>query len=487
MTATSVCAVADRLVWTPRPEQGALLSFAGERERRAWWATMGSGKTAAAIEHLRRAHEDSFSLDTALVVAPNLVAKHTWPKEFAKWAHGAPIGPVRVLTHADFGFKRTCDVLDGPGRLAMSDWREVRKRLLGYRERVHIIQWDWFWWLVKALNRSSHYSHVIYDEATFASDHESQRWKAARYLTKELGCGDVLEMTGGPAPNGYEKLWAQMFLLDGGMRLGRTLTEFRYSWMVPDKMDGSTGRVFKWKVNPARKGELDKLLSELAISVVVDLGVESKVIDHRLPLPDDAQAIYDEVERDFIHHFSPDSHVLVGSKAVMVGKLLQIAQGAVYDQDRMVQHVHDVKLDRLEEIIDSSPRGVLLAYAYQHDFERLKKRFKFAKHIKDAGNIQRFANGSIKLLCMHPASGAHGVDELQYGGHTCVWFGVPYNWEHYSQFNARLVRGGQKETVFIHRILMEGTIEEDVADVSLAEKCDEETALLRACQWRYRE
>lgn len=486
MTATSVCAVTDRLVWTPRPEQGAMLAFAGERERRAWWATMGGGKTAAAIEHLRRAHEDSYSLGKALVVAPNLVAKHTWPAEIAKWAHGASLGPVRVLTHQDFGFKRSWDVLDGPGGLSMSNWREVRQRLLGYRELVHVVQWDWFWWVVKAFNRTSPYTHLILDESTFASDHESQRWKAARYLTRDLGCNDVLEMTGGPAPNGYEKLWAQMFLLDGGVRLGRTLTIFRQTWMVPDKMDGRNGRVFKWKVGP-RKAELDKLLSELAISVIVDIGVEVHPVDHRMPLPDDAQAIYDEVEQTLVHRFSPTSHVLVGSNAVLVGKLLQIAQGAVYDQDRMVQHVHDVKLDRLEEIIDSSQRGVLLAYPYQHDWDRLKRRFKFARHIKEANAIAKFSRGETKLLCLHPASGAHGVDTLQLGGHTIVWFGVTHNWEHYSQFNARLIRPGQRETVMLHRILMEGTIEEDVADVALVEKCDEETSLLRACQWRYRE
>lgn len=478
--------MAERIVYTPRPSQRAIRSHIQTRARRAVWAKMGAGKTAEAIEHWRSELEDSFRFEKGLIVAPRLVAAQTWPKEVAKWDVGAPLGPVRVLGPQDFGFKRSYDVLEGPKGIEMADWREVRRRLEGYRELVHTVSWDQFYWLIKAWKSKLPYTHLVLDETGFCADRNSLRFKAANTAIHEYGVCDVLELTGTPAPNGYEKLWAQMFLLDAGARLGRTLTAFRYTFMVPDKMDGGSGRVYRWKVNPARKAELDTLLADLAVSVEVDLGVAWHEVDQLVSLPPDAQAVYDDLERDLIHHFEEGSVALAPNAAALVGKLLQVCQGAVYDVDKLVQHVHDEKLDRLEEILDTVDGNVLLAYPFRHDWARLKARFPFARHIKRAGEVARFSRGETKLLCLHPASGAHGVDELQLGGSTVCWFGITHNAEHYAQLNARLVRPGQRESVIINRIMARNTLEEDVARVTLPAKLNEQDGLLEAVRWRYR-
>lgn len=475
-----------REVWHPRPSQAGMLSFAETRERLAWWATMGAGKSAAALEWARRECDDKFAMDQLLVVGPRIVAAQTWPREAAKWAHSASLGPVRVLGPSDLGFERTWDVLDGPGGLKLGDWRAARKRISGCRERVHTVSWDNLHWLVKALGPASRYTHVILDESTYAAEHTSKRWRAARYLTSKLGCTHILELTGLPAPNGYEKLWAQAYLLDGGVRLGRTLTEFRTTWMEPDvdpaRMPYMT-RVYRWRPQPAKRARLDALLAELAISVQVDLGVPFEIVDHRMAVPEDAWEAYKDIDRDFVHTFAAGGVVSAANAAVKVGKLLQAAQGSVYDDLRQVRWLHDVKLERLEEILDSATGGVLLAYPFIHDWDRIKRRFKVAKHINNPGSVVDFSLGRTKLLCMHPASGAHGIDSLQLGGATIVWFGLSHNYEHYAQFNARLVRPGQRETVMIHRLIMARTVEEYVADVVLPAKADEDEALRLAVRW----
>ncbi len=471
-------------VWTPRPSQAGLLDFAETRERVAWWATMGAGKTSTAIEWARRAWEDRFELEKLLIVAPPIVAAQTWPQELAKWGHGAVLGAPRVLTARDIPTNRTWDVLDGArGPRRLTDWRATRKLLLSYPERVHTVAWHMLPWLVKAMKSASPYTHVIFDEATFASEVSSQQWKAARYLTSKLGCTHILELSGLPAPNGPEKLWAQVYLLDGGMRLGRTLTAFREAWMEPDTMNRRTGVVYRWKLRESRRAAFDALLAEVAISVHVDLGVPWQVVDHRLPVPADAWDAYQELDRDFVREIDGGVIDAVNS-AVLVGKLLQAAQGCIYDGARVVRHLHDAKLDTLEEIVESATRGVLLAYPFQHDWPRIKARIPSARRIDEPGAVEKFSRGETKLLCLHPASGAHGIDGLQLGGSTIVWLGMTYNYEHYAQFNARLVRPGQKDTVFIHRLLMAGTLEEYIADTVLPMKQSNDEALRAATQWR---
>lgn len=446
---------------------------------------MGAGKTGAALEHLRSAMEDRYSMDKALIVAPKLVAQDTWPREMRKWQHAEVLGAPRVIKAEDFSFKRTIDVLDGVGGLEM-DWRPVRKAISAYPERVHAVSWDQFWWLAKVLGKSTwRYTHLILDESDFVANNRSARFAAAKEAIANYGVTDVLEMCGGPSANGLPKLWSQIKLLDGGVRMGTTITAFREEWCRP-KAKGPGGQVYSWDVKEERKDELRKLLADVMVSVDVDLGVDTYPIDQLVTLPPDARDVYDNLERDLVHDFDIESYVLAPNQAALIGKMRQVCQGAIYDNDHLVRHVHDVKLDKLEEIIESSSGGVLVPYWYRHDWARIQKRFPFARPLTGHGNIDKFSRGEIKLLGLHPASGAHGLDSLQYGGWNVAWFGVDHNYALYSQLNARLARPGQQRTVFVHHIIAEDTLEEDILHVTLAERHNDQEGLLKAVRWRLR-
>lgn len=485
----------------PRPTQDEMIEFAMERKRCALWGTMGSGKSASAAHVALAKMYDSFEVNRWLIVAPPMVTAITWPSEFAKWDDLAKL-PVDYLGANDFDLE--------PGAIVERDgveeevlWSDVRKgevvlrktalalpdkfgRKRGLKQRkapFTVVSYTFLPWLRKTWGVNWPYQGVILDEAVFIKTHDSVRHAAIKTAVKKGLVSHLIELTGRPQPNGEQDLFGQVLLLDDGERLGATLTEFRSRWCQPVST-GRNGQVYKWGVRPPLLPQLHEKMAEVAISVSHDIGVPLVEVDHLVKLPASARRVYNDLEQNLMHRFDPTSVVLSANQAVLTAKLMQVAQGAVYDSERLTQVVHDEKLNRLAELLEAINGPVLLAYPYQHDFKRLAGRFRgLVRATPEA--VEAFKRGEVKLMATHPASLAHGTDGLQGVSNTVVWFGVTHNADHYLQLNARLLRPGQQAgTVFVHRILAEDTIEMEVARVVLPGKIGAEDALLAAVKAR---
>lgn len=478
-----------------RPYQEGMRTFAFRTPFCALWADMGLGKTPTALTCITDSLYDSLDTERWLVVAPKLVALDAWPRQLRRWRQFAGLS-WRNLTAADLHLKADwVDLGDGERRRAgltfgeKEDKAAVKRGLLAYREDLHLCSWHLLPWLVKAYGANWPYDGVVLDEAIFAANSTSDQHKAAWQVIQRLGLvRRVIQLTGAPTPNGYEQLHGQIRLLDGGARLGKTKGDFTENWLTPDRMDPRRGVVYKWKLANGSKERIDAALADIAISLRSDdyLSLPEFVVNPiPVPLGNAARTVYAALERDLLARVG-EGCILAPNEAVLVAKLMQVCNGAVYDDAGGVQHVHDAKLDRLAELLESVDGPVLLAYSWQHDFDRIAKRFgKAVAHIKEPRALDRFRAGAVKLLCMQPASGAHGLDGLQEASATAVWFGATYNADHWMQFNKRLHRDGQRAgRVTVHQLLAERTIEEQVAHVVTPGKIAEQDALLEAVRMR---
>lgn len=463
--------------FSPREYQALMLDFAIDKPRCALWADMGLGKTVVAATVIQQSLEDRFDVGRWLIVGPKLVAEDTWPREFAKWDHLAGVDYLQ-LTPEHFDL-----TTDEHRHLDFRDKKKTKARLLAMCEPVHIVSWDFLPWLVKAMGDNWPYDGVVLDEATFAQDQGSLRHRAIWHVRGRIR--RMIQLTGSPTPNGYSQLYGQIRLLDEGKRLGRTLTSFRDQFMVPDKRNWHTGQVYSWTLRTGAKEQIDQKLADVCMSMAtadwLDLP-DCIVNDILINLPAKARAFYDELEREMIA-----DGVIASSAGVLFGKLMQSASGRVYVEDDKVKRLHDVKLDRLAEIIEATDGPILLAYNYVPEWEAICQRFKFAQHVKDKGVLNSFRAGKVRLMGMHPASGGHGLDGLQNVCSTAVWFGATVNLEHWQQFNKRIHRyGTSADKVIVHRLLAADTLEEEVAHVRLEDKASEQAALLEAVEGRKR-
>lgn len=514
----------------PRDFQVETLDFCWAKEKTAVWTTMGGGKTVTAATFVADTLFDSFTASRWLVVAPRLVAERTWTTEFSKWDHLSHIKPRRLVA-SDFelepgivverdgqlievrhsqrldsdivSLKRIYDAIDG-GRfeqlldtpnfaldrehvlydprailqrrtgLQMPSRGTVKKRLLSYAEPVQVVSFEFLPWLVRALGRNWPYDGVIIDESTFVQNPQAVRFKALDHVINKLGVVRyVLELSGLPAPNGHEGLWSQFKLLDKGELLGRTLTEFRNTWLVPDTVNRATGQIYDWTIRQRDEPAFNARLAGRAISASFDIGIPLVEADLPVTLPPEARAFYDGLEDQLAARMTEGGEVFTAaSGGVLHGKLMQICNGAIYDAQHVAKRVHDAKIDVLLELTESLTRGVILAYKFQYDLPLLKKVL--GKHVagsKERGAIDAFAAGKLKFLATQPGSLSHGLDGLQAIGHNVVWFGVPENYEHYAQLIKRLHRFGQEaSTVYVHRLFAESTVEEDLVRLVLPRK-----------------
>jgi hypothetical protein len=462
--------------------------FALQRKRCALWADLGLGKTPTALEVIRDSLNDYCDTERWLVVAPRLVALDAWPRQLNRWAQFAGLS-YRNITAADFGLQiNKAEPTQGRKHQHLifgdrADKAAVKRRLQGLRETIHLVSWDMLPYLVKAYGVNWPYDGIVLDEAVFAANSTSERHKAAYHVIHRLGAVNrVIQLTGAPVPNGYAQLHGQARLLDREL-LGDTLTEFQRRWMTPVPM----GSFLKWVMRADSRPAMDALMAQYAISLksadylsLPELTINRVTVD----LPGEARELYDRMERDLVADVD-GVEILAPSQAALAGKLLQIANGAIYDESGAWSAVHRAKLDRLDELLEIAPGPVLLAYSYAHDWERIKAKFKGTVHVKDHGALDRFRAGKVKLLGMHPASGAHGLDGLQEVSSTAVWFGATYNADHWAQFNKRLHRDGQKAgRVTIHQILASDTLEDHLAVDVLPAKLEEQDVLLQAVKMR---
>lgn len=394
------------------------------------------------------------------MVAPLRVAEDTWTKESAKWDHLRGLRVVRVL-----------------GSQAQ------RIRALETDADIYCINRENIPWLVKYYGTEWPFDGVVLDELSSFKSSSSKRFKAMRKVRPLIK--HIVGLTGTPSPNGLIDLWAQIYLLDQGKRLGRTLTEYRNRYFNPGRRNGYV--VYDWVPKDGAEDEIYRRISDICISMKACdyLKLPERVdVVRTVKLDNEAQTAYTEMEKEAVLALGPNEIVDAGTAAVVSGKLLQIANGAVYDENGKTHIIHESKLDTLEDVIEAvNGRPVLVFYAYQHDLERIMQRFPQARKLEGSAEIDAWNRGEIPILLAHPAGAGHGLN-LQAGGNHIVWFGLTWSLELYQQANARIYRQGVKgERVTITHLVAEGTIDEDVMRV-LDGKATRQDALLEAVKAR---
>ena len=396
---------------------------------------MGLGKTVITLTALWQLALDSFDVSRILVIAPKRVAADTWPKELTKWEHLKGLDATLVMgTQAE------------------------REAALRRQTFLYIINRENVSWLVA--NHHWDFDMVVIDELSSFKSNQAQRFKAMKKVRPLVS--RIVGLTGTPAPNSLLDLWPQMYLMDMGQRLGRFIGGFRERFFTPDKR--SREIIYSYKPREGAEEAIYDLISDICISMkAVDYLDMPELIMNRVEVSMDSreQKIYDDFQRDMVVNLHGEELDAVNA-AVLSGKLLQMANGAVYGENHKVLHIHDRKLDALEDLVEAANgKPLLVAYWYEHDLQRIKARFKTARCIDTTKDIDDWNAGRIPLALIHPASAGHGLN-LQDGGCTIVWFGLTWSLELYQQLNARLWRQGQKHTVVIHHIVTKGTHDEDV-------------------------
>lgn len=417
---------------------------------------MGLGKTVITLTALWQLALDSFDVSRVLVIAPKRVAEDTWPKELAKWEHLTGLTSSLVLGSA-----------------------AERKAALQKKAFLYIINRENVAWLVK--NHYWDFDMVVIDELSSFKSNKAERFKAMKKVRPMVT--RIVGLTGTPAPNTLLDLWPQMYLMDMGQRLGRFIGGFRDRFFLPDKRNREI--IYSYKPREGAEDAIYALISDICISMkAADYLDMPERIDNRIEvsMSPKERKLYDDFQKDMVLSIG-DEELDAANAAALSNKLLQMANGAVYGEDKKAIPIHDRKLDALEDLVEAANgKPLLVAYWYKHDLQRIKARFKNARCIDTAKDIDDWNAGKIPLALIHPASAGHGLN-LQDGGCTIVWFGLTWSLELYQQLNARLWRQGQKHTVVIHHIVTKGTHDEDVMR-ALENKDTRQSALIEAVRAR---
>ena len=423
---------------------------------------MGMGKTAITLTAVERLVYDYFSVRKVLVIAPLKPAIETWPAEVEKWDH------LKHITTS----------------LVLGD-KESRLKALEMDAELYIVNRENVQWLVDHYKKKWPFDMVVIDELSSFKSSKAQRFRALKKVRPYIK--RIVGLTGTPSPNGLLDLWPQMYLLDAGEALGKTLTSYREKWFVPDKRNATT--IFSWKPKEGAEEEIYKRLETLCISMKTAdyLQLPERLdIRHEIEPSKATMALYKKLERDMIIPYE-DGDIDAGSAAILVNKLLQVAGGAAYDENGNTKILHNEKLDALDVLLEeANGQPVLLFYSYKHERDRIIERHPEAVDVKEATAVKEWNAGNIPLLLAHPASAGHGLN-LQFGGHIVIWYGLPCSLELYQQANKRVHRMGQKETVLIHHLLMKNTADMWVLDQVLTEKDKRQNALLEALKARIKE
>ncbi len=389
---------------------------------------------------------DSLSVSKALVIAPLRVARDTWPAEIRKWDHLRELDVSVIVGDA----KTRVAAVNRPAMIYIIN-RENTKWLVEYYEKSGQ-HWD--------------FDCVVIDELSSFKNHQSQRFKWLRkirpYVKRWIG------LTGTPTSNGLMDLWAEIGILDGGERLGRFIGRYREAYFRPGAMNPHTGIVYQYTIRPGAEEQIYRKISDITISMkVLDYlqMPECVSVIHEVQMSPAERDIYDRMKNDLIIPLE-DGDVDAVNAASLSNKLLQMSNGAVYDENGNVRLIHQRKLEMLEDLIEAAnSQPVLVAYWFRHDKARIQEYLKGigyeTREIKESRDIQDWNAGKIPVALIHPASAGHGLN-IQDGGHILIWFGLTWSLELYMQANARLWRQGQQNTVTIHHIITKGTVDEDV-------------------------
>ena len=451
----------------PHDYQNYCIEYIREHPVAALLLDMGLGKTVITLTALRALMLDDLQVSKALVIAPLRVARDTWPAEVRKWDH-----------------LKDLDVSVIVGNL------KARTAAVNANTLVYVVNRENIKWLVEYYEKNGRrwdFDCVIIDELSSFKNYQSQRFKYLRkvrpFVRRWVG------LTGTPTSNGLMDLWAEIGILDGGERLGRFIGRYREAYFKAGSMNPSTGIVFQYIPRPGAEEQIYSRISDITISMkAIDyLKMPDCVsVEHPVSMDGVERKLYDQLKSDLIIPLE-DGDIDAANAASLSGKLLQMANGAVYDENGETRLIHSRKLEMLEDLVEAANgQSVLIAYWFKHDRQRIMGHLSKAgyepRDIRESKDIEDWNNGSIPVALIHPASAGHGLN-IQQGGHILIWFGLTWSLELYQQTNARLWRQGQSEVVTIHHIICKDTVDEDVM-AALANKDVTQEKLIAAVKAR---
>lgn len=423
---------------------------------------MGLGKTIITLTAIQDLIYNRFQVGKVLIIAPKKVAEATWTDEIAKWDH------LKLLTAS----------------LVLGS-ETKRIKALAANADIYVINRENVVWLVNYYKTAWPFDMVVLDEWSSFKNHQAKRFKALKLIRGKIS--RIVGLTGTPTPNGLIDLWAQIYLLDQGERLEKTVGKYREKYFNPGRRNQNI--VFNYELKQGADSSIQNRISDICISMKAEDYLElPDVIYEQIPVVLDtkAQRAYAELEANMVLELEQDE-ITVASAAALSNKLLQLANGALYDEDRQVHEVHDCKVERFMELIEQlNGKPALVFYSFQHDLDRLRKaldktnlRVRLLKTVQDQKD---WNDKKVDILLAHPASAAYGLN-LQQGGNHVIWFGLNWSLELYQQANKRLHRQGQQEKVIIHHLVTKGTRDEDVM-AALESKGDVQEELLNSLKAR---
>lgn len=450
------------MIYNPHDYQRYATEFILSHPIAAVILQMGLGKTVCTLDAINQLMYDRFEVRKVLVIAPLRVAKVTWSDEIKKWDN---------LSHLRYS-------------VAVGTEKE-RIEALKKDADIYIINRENVQWLVEKSKVPFEFDMVVIDELSSFKNWNSKRFKAFMQVRPRVK--RIVGLTGTPSPNGMMDLFAQFKCLDMGARLGRFITQYRNCYFVPDRMNGQI--VYSYRLRPGAEKQIYDKIDDITISMkAMDHLKMPELIETRYPvyMDEDEQAQYDEMREDYLLPYKEEA-ITAANAAALSGKLCQMANGAIYSDSGEAVHIHDRKLEALEDIIEAAQGPILLCYWFKHDLERITEKLEQLKvsysRIVTEENIRKWNEGKYDVGLIHPASAGHGLN-LQYSSNHIVWFGLTWSLELYQQTNARLWRQGQKkDTVVVQHIVTAGTIDEDILD-ALTHKDASQTRLIDAVKAR---
>lgn len=447
------------MIYEPHDYQKYVIEYIQSHPVSAVFLDMGLGKTSITLTAVNNLLFDYFTIHKILVIAPLRVAKTTWSAEIKKWDH------LKDLKYSI--------VVGTPTE---------RKNALQRQSDIYIINRENIPWLIEYTKAAFDFDMVVIDEMSSFKNYQSKRFKALMKVRPKIK--RIVGLTGTPTSNGLMDLFAEFKLLDMGERLGRFIGQYRNTYFTPDKRNGQV--IFSYKPLPGAEEAIYRKISDITISMTAADHLKMPELvtsDYEVEFSEKEQNRYKELKENMVLQLSEDE-ITAANAASLSNKLCQMANGAIYDDDKAVIHIHDRKLDALEDIIESmNGRPVLVAYWFKHDYDRIVERLKmlnvaFGK-LDTEQSITSWNTGEIPVALIHPASAGHGLN-LQSGGSTLVWFGLTWSLELYQQTNARLYRQGQcSDTVVIQHIVAKNTIDEQIMK-ALKKKDNTQSALIDA-------
>lgn len=450
--------------YKPHPYQAYCRDRIIDTKNIALFLEMGLGKTVITLDAINQLRYDRLCVRRVLIIAPKKVAESTWQTETAKWQGLAHLRCSTVL-----------------GSLA------ERKAALAKPADIYIINRENTQWLVEFYKHAWPFDMVVIDESSSFKNHQAKRFKALKLVRSRIN--RMVLLTGTPSPQSLLDLWPQIFLLDGGARLGKTITSYRNTYFAPDKRSATI--IYSYKLRPGSEAAIYQRISDICISMrSADYLTLPDLIYNDIPVKLDAaaQKTYDALERDMLLEID-ESTITAGTAAVLTNKLLQLCNGAVYDEDGQVIELQNCKIDALLETIEQlHGEHAVICYNFKHDKDRLLQALagtglRVAVYEGDK-QMQAWNAGQLDLLLVQPASCGYGLN-LQQGGHHIIWFGLTWSLELYQQTNKRLHRQGQEHPVFVHHLIVKGGADEDVI-ASLQSKDQTQEGLLNALRVRLR-